>query len=204
MCQSNTVESIPPGGSLDRQRLITTGFKSPEGMFTFLSNRASTSFAEALIPLGGRVYEPGNTHIDFCYWNSYSGETLPQDVTLGFSLLNRQKTIPLDNKKLLAQRLMLLGLCNPPVYTDPEDIPGNAEGLWYIKNPMSTAGRGISVVRTKDIAAHIAPGDIVQQAVTDILLHEGRKYTVRIYLLLWNSHLYLYPEGIAARLRARQ
>ena len=129
MCQSNTVESIPPGGSLDRQRLITAGFKPPEGMFTFLSNRASTSFAEALIPLGGRVYEPGNTHIDFCYWNSYSGETLPQDVTLGFSLLNRQRTIPLDNKKLLAQRLMLLGLCNPPVYTDPEDIPGNAEGL---------------------------------------------------------------------------
>ena len=165
-------------------------------MFSFLSNRASANFSAALTPLGAIAWQEADRCIDFCYWDSYGGKTPPERVDIGYQLIDRRKTIPLDNKRLLVERLSGAGLCDPPAYLELEAVPQNATGLWFIKDPLSSAGRGITVVEATAIAEHFIAGHIIQQAVSEILLFEGRKYTIRLYALIWNGCLYLYPEGI--------
>lgn len=164
--------------------------------FVFFTNRGSVNFKAALEPLGGRAFEEGDRHIDLLYFDRYGGKTPPADVSVGFSLIDRQRTIPLDNKAQMANALIEAGIHYPRVFFDSLDVPEEPGSLWYIKDPLATAGRGISVVSRDQIAQHFEFGYIIQEAVQDLSLVEGRKFTLRIYVLVNQGKLYLYPTGI--------
>lgn len=174
------------------------GQKNPRmSEFVFHTNRASAIFFAALAPLGGRKFGATDRHIDLLYFDGYGGKTPPDDVTVGFHLIDRQRTIPLDNKAKMAALLLAAGINYPRVYFDPAAVPQETETLWFIKDPMLTAGKGIQVVRSWEIADSFRPGCIIQEAVQDLLLIQQRKFTLRAYVLVNRGQLYLFPEAIS-------
>lgn len=164
--------------------------------FVFHSNRGRKIFKAALEPLGGREYQSKDGHIDILYFDQYQGKKPPQDVSVGFTLINRRQTIPIDNKLQMANALIDAGINYPRVYFIEEDVPDEPGTLWYIKDPMGTAGKGICVVPREEIATHFEFGDIIQKAVQDLLLLGGKKFTLRVYVLVNKANIYLFQEGI--------
>jgi hypothetical protein len=75
-------------------------------------------------------------------------------------------------------------------------VPDEPESLWFIKDPAATAGRGIKVVAREQVSENFNFGCIIQEAVQDLALLDGRKFTLRAYVLVNNGELYLFSEGI--------
>jgi len=164
--------------------------------FVFLSNRGSAVFAAALAPLGGRAFTESDRHIDLLYFDRFGGNAPPADVSVGYQLIDRQRTIPLDNKARMAAQLIEAGVAYPRVFFDSDDVPNEPDTLWFIKDPMMTAGKGIHVVRREQIADVFQDGCIIQEAVQDLLLLEQRKFTLRAYVLVNRGQLYLFSDAI--------
>ncbi len=164
--------------------------------FVYFTNRGSDNFKAALEPIGGRAYQQGDRHIDLLYFDQYGGKTPPEDVSVGFTLIDRQRTIPLDHKAKMANALIDAGINYPRVYFDEVDVPDEPDSLWFIKDPLATAGQGICVTSREHIANHFSFGYIIQEAVQDLALIEGKKFTLRAYVLVNQGQLYLFPAGI--------
>ncbi|MDA1371879.1 MAG: hypothetical protein O2971_14100 [Proteobacteria bacterium] len=165
-------------------------------VFVYLSNRGSEIFRAALEPIGGREYQEGDPHIDLLYFDQFGGKEPPRIPTIGFTLIDRQRTIPLDNKSSMANALIDVGITYPRVFFTEEDVPDEPGSLWFIKDPLTTAGKGISVVTREQIARRFQFGAIIQEAVQDVALINNRKFTLRIYVLVNRGKLFLYPAGI--------
>lgn len=129
------------------------------------------------------------------YFNTYQGTTPPAGVRIQYSLMDRKETVPLDNKSLLAKRLIKYNLCDPMVYFDPHDVP-LGDRLWYLKDPLATAGKAMQVLTRHDIDKFFQTGNIIQEAITDVCLINRRKFTLRIYVLVYYNKIFLYPDGI--------
>lgn len=164
--------------------------------FVFLSNRGSKLFAAALSPLGGRVHQPGDAAIDLLYFDQYGGELPPADVPVRYSLMERQRTIPLDDKAEMAFLLQDAGIDYPAVYFDPASVPRQPGAQWYVKLARSTAGKGIAIADNADLDQLFEPGSIIQEAVQDLVLIDRKKFTLRMYLLVHRGRVYLYEGGI--------
>lgn len=163
--------------------------------FVFHSNRAAAVFAAALVPLGGRQYQAGDRQIDFLYFDQYGGKQLPGDVEIGYQLIDRQRTIPLDDKSSMALLLAQAGINYPAVYFNPQQVPRDATALWYIKAPGSTAGKGICLAGYDELEDNWQPGQIIQQAIENLALVNGRKFSVRLYVLVNQGVISLFDEG---------
>lgn len=153
-------------------------------------------FDAALAPLGGRKFSHEDRHIDFLYFDTYGGQSPPEHATIGFQLINRQRTMMLDNKAKMAAVLHESNVNTPRVLFDPQSVPTEPETLWFIKNPMLSGGKGIHVVRRHEIADKFQPGFIIQEAIRDLLLIQQRKFTLRGYVLAHGGKLYLFPRAI--------
>lgn len=170
--------------------------ESSSPSFVFHSNRGAKNFKAALEPLGGREYQSDDGHIDLLYFDRYQGKRPPQDASVGFTLINRKQTIPIDNKLQMANALIDAGIISPRVYFIEEDVPDEPDTLWYIKDPVGTAGRGICVVPRDEISRTFEFGDIIQEAIQDLLLKDGKKFTLRVYVLVIEAKVYLFQDGI--------
>lgn len=170
-----------------------------DDQFIYLTNRGAAIFKAALGPLGGRRFERGDQQIDLLYFDRYLGQEHPDDVEIGLQLIDRRRTIPLDNKASMATAMIEMGIEDPRVYFSLDEVPNDENLLWYVKDPMSTGGKGVSVVRRSKIVETFKPGFIIQEAVTDLLLHEGHKFTLRIYVLVVKGCVYLFNSGLVVR-----
>lgn len=178
------------------QPMISEQYSKLLAGYTYLSNRASRNFAAALTPLGATAYDRDHNKINFLYFDTHQGKTPPEGVEIDIQLMERKKTVPLDNKTLLAKRLIQQGLCDPMVYFDIADVPSDNNTLWYIKDPISTGGKSIQVVKYNQLQNAFKIGHIIQAAITDICLVNSRKFTLRVYILVHRNQIYLYPDGI--------
>ncbi|HAJ76939.1 MAG: hypothetical protein QGG54_18215 [Gammaproteobacteria bacterium] len=160
--------------------------------FVYFSNRGSQIFKRALQPLGGREYRPGDARIDLLYFDQVGGKIPPQGPSIGFHLIDRQRTMQLDNKSNMANVLIDSGISYPRVYFTEEDVPDEPGSLWFIKDPLATGGKRIRVVTREQIADHFYFGAIIQEAVQDLVLIEAKKFTQRIYLLVYQGKIYLF------------
>ena len=82
------------------------------------------------------------------------------------------------------------------VYFDVYEVPQEPQKLWYVKDPLSSAGKSIQVVQSHELEAVFKSGYIIQEAITDICLVDRRKFTLRVYILVYQNQIYLYPDGI--------
>lgn len=164
---------------------------------TYFSNRASSLFDKAIGPLGGRQFREGDSRIDLLYFCTYGGKQKPAVEAIHYDLVERQYTIPLDNKSRMARSLQLAGLDRPKTYFHPHDLPESPETLWYVKNPLATAGKDLFCVYAEEVPSVFKDGYIIQEAVTDLHLIDSRKYTLRVYALYFDQKIYIFNEGIA-------
>lgn len=68
--------------------------------------------------------------------------------------------------------------------------------LWFSKNRFGTAGKAMECVSAAQLGDYTLPQHhILQGAVEDIALYEGRKFTSRFYMLVWNGGLWFYEDG---------
>ena len=163
--------------------------------FIYSSNRAVQVVDAALGPLGGQNWRAGMPSIDLLYFDTYGGKQLQEQVSIGKQLMLRANTAPLDRKHLLAKRLMEAGITTPRHYFSPEQVPDEPDTLWYVKAGDGTGGKEMWVCRASDIPAYFKPGYLIQEAITNIALFNEKKFTMRVYVLVYHNMVYWYPEG---------
>ncbi len=185
----------------------------PDKEFVFFSNRAARLFAAALAPLGGRAHRPGENplQIDLLYFDSFTPATVLQQVAEPtdtesieslisercLTLIPRSRTRALDDKAELARALLAEGVEDVRVYFAAADVPNEPDSLWYVKEPFRSGGEGIAVVTWSELQTRNCRGSIIQEAIQDLTLVNGRKFTLRLYVLVHAGRAYLYEDGFA-------
>ena len=162
--------------------------------FTFHSSRMPDVFKAALEPLGGQEYKLGDDHIDLLYTSEPPANI--EGVSIGVNLMHRRATSALDNKAKCAKALAPFGLSVPRTYFRVEDVPDDPDTMWYIKDPIGTGGVGVSLVSREEVASNFTDGYLIQEAVQDIVLLEGKKFTLRLYVLIHEGIFYLFQDAL--------
>ncbi len=68
--------------------------------------------------------------------------------------------------------------------------------VWFSKDRHGTAGKGMQCLRNTDLPNYALPkNNILQAQIDDICLINDRKFTSRIYVLVWNEGVYLFDDG---------
>jgi len=163
--------------------------------FTFFSNRNLPIFRAALEPVDGRLWSGVEPTVDLLYFDQYGGKQPPAGLAARCQLIDRARTIPLDHKQQLAQTLQARGLCLPRHFFSPESLPVESDTLWYVKDPLSTGGKRLWLCRRDEVADFFEPGFVIQEALTDVALYQGRKFTLRTYVLVHEASVYWYPDS---------
>lgn len=172
--------------------------------FSTRINRASGIFASALKALETEIAALSEP-VCFTYWDTYGNNLLPtEDLIAGqrvIRLLERRISNPLAHKGALARLLRERELTHlaPPTYdTIAEALAAHPDDttVWYFKSVYGTGGKGMFCVAHGDLEQQVLPKDFILQAgVREVELNAGRKFTTRIYLLVWAGQLYLYHNG---------
>ena len=172
----------------------------------YLVNRASAIF-KAAFPEAVAVLKAPLEQTLFTYWDTYGGKPLilPEgsDGARVFQLVDRQVTNPLAHKRLLARSLRSAQLCEwaPECYESAAAAlqQDSAErAIWFIKPVLGSGGRGMFCVHGTELATlTLEPDQILQRGVDNLRLIDGHKFTVRVYVLIWNGAVYLYNDGFA-------
>jgi hypothetical protein len=103
----------------------------------------------------------------------------------------------LDDKREFAARLEGQPF-HPVTHYSPDSVPPE-DALWFLKDPALANGKGVEAVRTKDIAAHWVPGQIVQKAVAPLQLLAGKKFVIRMYALLCAGKVWIHQRGVVVQ-----
>jgi hypothetical protein len=170
----------------------------------FVGNRFSSIFEKAI----------EGTHLDdidlecsivLSYWDTYFGElpALPDWMEDARVLRVIEKTAinPLSNKKKMPKMLAEAGksYVAPPTYESIEEAETHAGGevsIWFFKSAYGTAGKNMFCVSTDDLSeAELPEHHVIQAGVQNLALIDGKKFTTRIYVLIWNGATYLYDNG---------
>lgn len=162
-------------------------------MIEFIGNRAIKLFQCATDEL---AYD-GTAMLT--YWDTYSGPLPPfnhSEYSLFLRVLPRAITNPIDDKGQLGEILRSRSDLLPCTYNTAGEIPyvrSRPDGLWFIKNRHGAGGKQVNCHRYSELATlELGANDVLQQAVTDLDLVEGRKYTIRCYMLIWHGQAFLH------------
>lgn len=171
-------------------------------------NRASRLFAEALKKLAQEesIRIKSLKQITcFSYWDAYQRELfdftlVPKEHRL-IKLMERRMFNPLSNKWTFFKDVQRLSLDNfvpwsCATVSDAFDYDSAPDSLWFIKPTLLSGGRGIRCIRGSEMQdIEIGENTILQRAVDDLLLWGGKKFTARIYVLIWDKRVFLYGNG---------
>lgn len=172
----------------------------------YKTNRASAVLKAAFQAALETVVDLSESTL-FTYWDTYGNNplALPDDREYArvFQLIDRRITNPLANKRLLARQLLDAGLSDwsPETYENAATAlkqPGARQVIWFVKAALGAGGKGVFCLRGTELSSvTLEPDQIVQRGVENIRLIDGRKFTVRLYVLVWNGGVYLYDDGFA-------
>ena len=162
------------------------------------ANRARKLFAEA----GRRVNQ--NDHIAksdlvFSYWCRFYGDN-PDERRDAIKLIESEVYNRLENKSQVAKSAIDKGVsdlfplsCFSIDEAHARSRPGD---IWFVKPNHLSGGRDIQVVSHKQLSSLEMPKfSFLQKGEQHLHLMNGRKYTGRCYLLVWNGKVFLYRDG---------
>lgn len=142
----------------------------------------------------------------FSYVDTFDGVEeggIPSGLNV-FRLMDRAFTNPLADKLLLGREVNRLNLVQwvPRSY---ETVDAALEGtrssgatLVFIKGRCGTAGEQVQCLRTTDLVTTSLPHDyVIQEAVENVALHEGRKVVFRFYVLIHSGKIFLSTHAFA-------
>lgn len=192
------------GIPLARQSFMRMDRLDTTNNFFLRTNRARAVLEDAAREIQDAAI-PLPSPVAFCYWDRAFGDNmdtlfLPQNTKI-IARIPNAKAHWLLNKKLLARGLKKQGLdaLAPPTYEtviDARKCSNLSVPLWFVKVCTATGGRGMCVVRDTELEAQILDeNQIIQAAVSDIMLIDGRKFVARVYCLLWHGAVYIYTNG---------
>lgn len=161
------------------------------------TNRASDLFTQAAAEV--RPQLPVDACQRFSYWATFYGEN-PDAREDDIQLIDRAVTNLAESKGWLARQVVERGLTElfPRTCFSVEEAMGFADecGLWFSKPIHLSGGRGIECVRSAELASYQLPQhNVLQQGVENLALIDRRKFTGRVYLLVWNGGLWLFDDG---------
>ncbi|WP_411360744.1 hypothetical protein [Pseudidiomarina sp. YC-516-91] len=137
----------------------------------------------------------------FSYWDVFYGDP-PAVNTDVFRLVSNDVLQRVDSKKFLAREAKRLGLEGHLVpYTfesvaEAQTLSRDANSIWFMKPVYATGGRGIECIRHRELNRLQLPNHhILQTQITDLELFDGRKYTARAYVFIFNKHVYCFDDG---------
>ncbi len=163
-------------------------------MIKFIGNRAAKLFQRAI----DETADTGSVLIT--YWDTYTAPEPEIDLTSVeryVSVLPRPVTNPIDDKGRLGDMMVQHSDLFPRTYDSVEEIPEEVadSSLWFLKNRHGAGGKQVECVRLSEIREEdLGQYDILQEAVTDLKLMDGRKYTIRAYSIIWNEQIHLYKK----------
>ena len=167
-------------------------------------NHFKTALADIRTELEGSPKHPEHTLPCLTYFDTYGGKylepaCLPADSRPVLSLIDRPILDRLANKKSRAELLRdkrVEGVAPVTAFTVEEAAAYPDTPLWFVKVSLGTSGKDISVITRDDLQGYTLPRHmILQQAVSNLELIDGRKFTSRVYVLIWSGAVYLYHNG---------
>jgi len=173
--------------------------QTPQPVQDWYANRAVELFEVVFQRLPG-----GGKRPLFSYWDTWFGpepDALQQHPGPVARLVDRRLSNRLADKGRLPKMLMDAGLSHlaPLSFESVADALREMPDarLFYVKNKVSTGGQGVRCVTGKELAGiELGELDIVQQAITAVKTYEGRKFTLRGYVLICRGQVHAYPEAI--------
>ncbi|MEM9091453.1 MAG: hypothetical protein AAGC93_22275 [Cyanobacteria bacterium P01_F01_bin.53] len=169
-------------------------------MIEVQANRASALFKQAAERLNQQIPETVS-HASFSYWCKFFGEN-PDDHASNIKLIEPKIYNVLESKAKVSKLLKQHGIDDvfPATFTSIQEAIAHPEpvNIWFVKPHHLSGGRDIQVIPHSSLSDFELPKyNIIQAGVEDIKLIEGKKFTARIYLLLWNSKIYIFDDGFA-------
>ncbi len=164
-------------------------------------NRASEVFRTAAAQYNNRFSRPGAERFLLSYWIPAAGRSPePDPDSANLRLLPASTYNQLESKASVHQLARLHGVEDlfPPTFTDVASALAQSGPVrtWFAKPAHLSGGRGITVLSGDDLPGYtLPPHTLLQAGVENLVLIDGRKFTVRIYLLLWNGCAYLFDDG---------
>lgn len=139
------------------------------------------------------------------YWDTYFGqlpalENWAKEARV-LRVIEKTAINPLSNKKKMPKMLADTGRAHlsPPTYDSVDEAlgyVGEEVSIWFFKNAYGTGGKDMFCVLADDLSeAELPQHHVIQAGVQNLALIDGRKFTTRIYVLIWNGCTYLYDNG---------
>ena len=120
-----------------------------------------------------------------------------------FNVARRRKTIRMDSKILFAKK-MKDSIYTPITYLKYEDIPITTEKntLFFLKKDGSTGSRHVYISKYQDLSNCISSVDysnqyILQESMMNPDLYEGKRYKIRVHVILHDNDVYLHKKTFA-------
>ncbi|WP_051079932.1 2OG-Fe(II) oxygenase [Thioalkalivibrio thiocyanodenitrificans] len=166
-------------------------------------NRAKPIFESALATARSG-YPDAAPPVTFVYWDTYGGKSLDIPPTPGrriVRLIDRRITNSLGDKRNLARLLKTNRLAHlaPPTFETVQEAQAysdHREMVWFVKSVFGTAGRDMYCLRGDGLdSLSLKENQILQAGVENLDLIDGRKFTIRMYCVVWNGAVYLYDGG---------
>lgn len=135
----------------------------------------------------------------FSYWCKFYGDN-PDERDDSISLIEPSIYNRLESK-ISVQKLLREHIVDdvfPAGYLSVTEALAHPEpvAVWFAKPGHLSGGRGIEVISGTELRHYTLPRFYMLQAgVEDLELIDGRKFTARIYVLLWNRKAFLFDEG---------
>nr|CRH04861.1 Putative Procollagen-proline dioxygenase [Candidatus Magnetococcus massalia] len=168
-------------------------------------NRANALFDEAVGKLTFSDAEDAKPAC-FTYWDTYNDSRpdlseLPEGARV-LQMIERAEMNHLSHKGKLPLMLTANTLEHlaPATYLTTEAAlahEGPEVPVWFFKDAFGTGGKGMHCVANAELADTPLPkGYVIQASVDNLALIDGKKFTARIYVLLWRGDLYLFNNGL--------
>lgn len=161
-------------------------------------NRASRLFNTAAVSVQSELVAL-NKNVRFSYWATFYGEN-PDAQANDIQLIEAKVINEIENKARVAKKLKektITDLFPVTCFSTAEALQYRETcPLWFSKPVHLSGGRGIECIPSSRLAEYCLPAhSILQAGVTDLHLLEGKKFTGRIYLLVWNKRCYIFDDG---------
>jgi hypothetical protein len=144
-----------------------------------------------------------------------SPDSLPKRITSVALLIPRKLVINTVGDKRRFGRMAKLagveGIVVPRTFESTEEAMRSLVGvansssssLVFIKPSASSGGRGVEPVATKELAKYLEArgglkrGELIQEGVDDLALHEGKKFVIRSFFIVYGGALYVSHHAMA-------
>jgi hypothetical protein len=163
-------------------------------------NRAGKLFRKAAENLSKELENSDDLPV-FSYWCKFYGEN-PDEQEGDIRLIDAAVYNLLESKSMLNNLLVKYNIQGifPATYNSTASAMQHEEkvDIWFVKPSHLSGGRGIQVISNDRLGAFDLPKfNIIQEGIENIALIDGRKFTIRVYTLLWNNKLYMFDDGFA-------